>query len=301
MKNYLIKSVKILLILILYLLSTDLYGQYGQPKIESVTVLENRNMLNVYGFAKEAIDTLEMAPLQVRYCLTYIAASEMKPRESDWVLLVGTHHTRCYNVMYERADFSVLATLKEHGRVLFAQQMPLEPAGEVYRDIAKNGMRVIQRMPFQKTYAVSYTQLADTTQWVMCTETDSIGRYLCHKARKEYGDRTWTAWYAPAIPVDAGPWKLFGLPGLILRATDDTGSFVFDMRSLEQKPMPIIRYSLPFKEQTKEKWLRSECGFHLSPAIYFNDGGKNVFFEHGSSVELGKTWSVIYNPIEWPK
>lgn len=61
--------------------------------------------------------------------------------------------------------------------------------------------------------------------WQMAEETDSILGYACQKANVSYAGRDYTAWFAPAIPINDGPWKFWGLPGLILKVTDNQGLF----------------------------------------------------------------------------
>ena len=51
--------------------------------------------------------------------------------------------------------------------------------------------------------------------------------YNCNKASTEYNGRVWTAWYSRDIPIADGPWKLCGLPGLILYAYDSKKEFIF--------------------------------------------------------------------------
>lgn len=300
MKKYPNLSPMGILLSLFILLSADGFAQRNAD-FDSVTVLADKNNLNVCGFVKEVAATLDTASLRVVYHLTYTPAPGMTPREYDQVLLVGEKYTRCYSPIYEQVDTMASEMAGKYGRAIIIPDMPLEPTGEVYRDLAENKLRVLQRVPFQKNYVVSYTEPADAMEWTMCPEADTVEGYPCYKARAEYSGRVWTVWYAPGISVDAGPWKFCGLPGLILRAEDDTQSYAFTLRSLRQAAVPIVRYTLPCREQTKRKWVRSECGFHTSPIFYFGSGGKNIFYDKESRGELDRNWSVAYNPIEWPK
>lgn len=66
--------------------------------------------------------------------------------------------------------------------------------------------------------------------WEFEDTTTVVCGHLCQRAVTDYLGRKWIAWYAPSIPVPAGPWLLWGLPGLILRAGDSEGLFVFEAK-----------------------------------------------------------------------
>lgn len=61
--------------------------------------------------------------------------------------------------------------------------------------------------------------------WNLSDETKKIGEYVCKKANCQFRGRSYTAWFAEEIPIPTGPWKLFGLPGLILEAYDTNMEF----------------------------------------------------------------------------
>lgn len=61
--------------------------------------------------------------------------------------------------------------------------------------------------------------------WKIHNEKRTIGNYQCNKATTEFRGRNYTAWFTNQIPVDYGPYKFFGLPGLILEISDDQDVF----------------------------------------------------------------------------
>jgi GLPGLI family protein len=69
---------------------------------------------------------------------------------------------------------------------------------------------------------------------ILSDKTDYIAGYACKKAAVAYRGRNYTVWYAPGIPVSDGPWKLYGLPGLILKAVDDTNEISFECTGIEK-------------------------------------------------------------------
>lgn len=62
--------------------------------------------------------------------------------------------------------------------------------------------------------------------WKIEKEVKKIGSFNCKKATTSFRGRNYTAWFTLEIPLPFGPWKLNGLPGLILEAYD-TDKFVY--------------------------------------------------------------------------
>lgn len=59
-------------------------------------------------------------------------------------------------------------------------------------------------------------------KWKISKDTTTLSGVACQKATTTYDHKNWTVWFAPSLPFQSGPWKLQGLPGLILQAfTDD--------------------------------------------------------------------------------
>jgi len=84
--------------------------------------------------------------------------------------------------------------------------------------------------------------------------TKNILGYECILAESDYHGRHWKAWFTPEIPVDAGPWKLLGLPGLIMEAADSTGQHHFTATGIESSDTSFPKVFEPFDyEKTTRK------------------------------------------------
>lgn len=75
-----------------------------------------------------------------------------------------------------------------------------------------------------------YEEQPGEWNWEIGGAVKGILGYECIEATTEFHGRKWTAWFAPEIPLQDGPWKLCGLPGLILEAVEEKGhhSFIAD-------------------------------------------------------------------------
>jgi GLPGLI family protein len=79
--------------------------------------------------------------------------------------------------------------------------------------------------------------------WTLENESKKIDSLECFKATTIFKGRNYVAWYCPKIPVPDGPWKLGGLPGLIIEAYDENKDLYFIVRSIypgNTNPPPLI-------------------------------------------------------------
>ena len=108
----------------------------------------------------------------------------------------------------------------------------------VYKNYPTGQMTITDRISSQD---YCYVDSLHTQTWTMGDSTREVLGYTCQQATADFRGRRWTAWFAMDIPVSDGPWKLGGLPGLILEAYDEGQQHVFTAVGLERvKDEPII-------------------------------------------------------------
>ena len=108
----------------------------------------------------------------------------------------------------------------------------------VYKNYPKGQMTITDRISLQD---YCYVDSLHAQTWTMGDSTREVLGYTCQQATADFRGRRWTAWFATDIPVSDGPWKLGGLPGLILEAYDEGQQHVFTAVGLERvKNEPII-------------------------------------------------------------
>lgn len=70
--------------------------------------------------------------------------------------------------------------------------------------------------------------------WTITEDTTSVLGYLCTKATCSFGGRDYTAWFTQEIPINEGPYKFYGLPGMILKIEDSEKLYQFHAIGLEK-------------------------------------------------------------------
>ena len=115
--------------------------------------------------------------------------------------------------------------------------------------------------------------------------------------------------YSEDIPTSAGPWKLCGLPGLVLKADTDDGIHRFTLVSLERIAAPIYYETNAITSKTsEEKLIKNRIktfGNRLylkDPYYYITDYGSfdNVYIKEGMIINgtCVNDKPHVYQPLE---
>lgn len=133
-------------------------------------------------------------------------------------------------------------------------------------------------------------------EWELTDSTGTVLGYECHQAKCSFRGREWTAYYTEEIPIMDGPWKLQGLPGLIMKASDKDGHYRFECIGIKSNASrPITMYKVPYISTSRQKYYDTKNRYDINPYAYFEAGG------HGHitvSDEAGNPVLDAYDPIE---
>lgn len=69
--------------------------------------------------------------------------------------------------------------------------------------------------------------------WKILPDKQQIGKWQTQKATLDFAGRQWTAWFASEIPLQEGPYKFSGLPGLIVKMEDKTSSHILELKGIK--------------------------------------------------------------------
>ena len=112
-----------------------------------------------------------------------------------------------------------------------------------------------------------YEETPEDWTWTITDSTKEILGYECFLATTDYHGRKWSAWFAPDIPVSNGPWKLDGLPGLILEASASDGEYRFVANGIQtsSKPIGIVYLADGYDKTDRKSFLKFKRAFIDNP------------------------------------
>ena len=212
--------------------------------------------------SQEAVDTVSV---RVQYRALYKHTQEQKEAYDDITLLdIGRHSSRFYSQRFEQflhlRDSVKSVNTDPMSYLQFLANTFGSKKGreyEVYKHIPQRGTLTYTDV-VHNDFSFCYEESIPTFSWELAEGDTIIIGYPCHKAVCQFRGRTWTAWYSLDLPFDNGPWKLGGLPGLILAASESRHEFSFVATGIEQmrQTATIIFHPKRYLRSTPTKFQR---------------------------------------------
>ena len=205
----------------------------------------------------------------------------------QYILLAGSNDSKFFSPRTEQID-SLNSTTE--GKAKYQEMARSAYLGGKIEDIprADGSYYVVKSATDNKLYYYDkvgterFCYEEDTPQlnWVVGDSTKTILGYECFFASVDYHGRKWIVWFTPEIPVVAGPWKLQGVPGLILEASTEDGLYRFVADGIQQTEKLITPIYLvdEYEKTNRIKFLKAKRGFMDNPvgAINAQFGGSGV-------------------------
>ena len=175
------------------------------------------------------------------------------------------------------------------------------------------GQTTVREFIFPHEYE-GYEPTPDIT-WTLTDDTLTVSGYLCQQAMATFRGLEWHVWYTEEIPSSAGPWRLRGLPGLIVKAKSEAHTFC--LAGLRQEASPItapeqnpevhrMKYAKLLKHKNE---IYGNREYAKNPSYYVPDlmgsiTDMNVFNHNGQQLLLANgghpllTKAHVYQPLE---
>ena len=143
-----------------------------------------------------------------------------------------------------------------------------------------------------------YEEDLPSQEWELTDSVTNVLGYECQSARCVFRGREWTVFYTEEIPLADGPWKLHGLPGLIMKASDKKGHYTFECIGIKSKAdRPITIYKVPFNRVNRKEYYDTKHRYEVNPYAYYEatTGGHVTVTDEAGNPSLD-----AYDPIELP-
>lgn len=202
---------------------------------------------------KEVIDTIQH---RFYYAAKISYVEGIRPRDDEVLVLIGKNKVYCGS-RWKEEYYDICDSIRSHGGstsdiISATAYIPVSLFPEItIKHETEKGM-ISGYVNFSKMF--KYTEPIAEKNWTLLEGDTVIMGYRCHKAMCTHRKRIWTVWYTPEIPISEGPWKLDGLPGMILYAIDSKKQFKFDCFAADHNVnKPLYNYNTKCISITPER------------------------------------------------
>ncbi len=250
--------------------------------------------------AKEKV--LDQAYLRCHYQLIQIKDT-LKGKTSDDLLIlqIGRNISKCQSFYSFQIDS--LMALPDSDKTLWKMINKAMKNGDfmkgnyphkrmktyVYKNYPQGKMTVTDGLSLQD---YMYEDELHAQEWQMTDSTKTILDYTCQQAVCDFRGRYWTAWFAPDIPVNDGPWKFGGLPGLIMEVYDQGHQYHFTIVGLQQVDHEPIIFS-PTHVGSKKFEQTNRIDFLKAKKRYLMDMNGYIQMETGIDLSNGELANIM--------
>ena len=179
--------------------------------------------------AQEAIDTAQFVAVYDYECRTQDAEGTPVTDRMQLAVQVGRTVTKSMPLSaYQRTDEITSA----EAAIEFQEAMLHMPT--VWTGYPE-GQTTVREFIFPHDYE-GYESTPDIV-WTLTDDTLTVSGYHCQQATATFRGVEWHVWYTEEVPSSAGPWRLRGLPGLIVKAESE--AHTFRLVEVRQEASPI--------------------------------------------------------------
>ncbi|WPO82303.1 GLPGLI family protein [Chryseobacterium sp. JJR-5R] len=128
-------------------------------------------------------------------------------------------------------------------------------------------------------------------QWSINSRLDKILNFNAQQAECHFEGRKWEVWFTTDLPFQDGPYKFNKLPGLIIKASDITGTHIFNLIAIE----PLQKELIIFPQKSI---IISEVKYRKLLSDYRNNSQKELMNIEITSTEDGLSNEEFKNKMK---
>ncbi len=224
-------------------------------------------ILSNFSYAQE-FETIDTAKFTCSYLYTFQQNSTGKysVKTHDMILQIGSRYSKFIsaNKLYNDSIIRMYSN-QPPTQAIFDKMWPLIQGSpthsycryRLYKNYPEKGVLTLtEYINKQHIKTIETTPL----NWKIEANSDtSIVGYKCTKATTQYAGRDYIAWFTMDIPINDGPYKFQGLPGLIIKIYDTQNQHNFELTGFTKSTYvnPIIFIRNKFVEITPEEHVKA--------------------------------------------
>lgn len=175
--------------------------------------------------------------------------------EGLFVLQVGDQMSKFQSLCRFKSD-SVFRSGGSHfmaGAYFSEKANPIFSQDCYYKDLKTSRLTFTGRLAADD---FMYEDNLPAIRWEIKNEKKEICGWDCRLAIGDFRGRTYYAWFAERLPSSAGPWKICGLPGVILSVEDSEAKLKIEATVVKNGNGEILSTDYPYIKVSRAQYMK---------------------------------------------
>lgn len=244
----------------------------------SIFTLKAQVNVNIVGNeSKVKKQIIDKAFLECQYNYSFLSdiSKQNKRTEDRMILQIGKNQSKYFSYTNLLVDSIMKSTLSIEEKLLKIKKFKRTVTSKIYKNLKKNKLSFLDKI-FMTDYKC--TEDIPDFKWKILDEYSKILGYECQKATCKFRGREYTAWFTKNLPINNGPWKFHGLPGLIMKVVDSENHFQFTIVGIRKlNNTPITFPKKQYLNTSMKKFQTVKTKFNQNPIAFIKGVvGSNV-------------------------
>ena len=222
-----------------------------------------------------AQEILDISHLECNYSFTFMKDTTERTKtvkDSNMILLIGNKYSKFYSytTFFRDSIINSMSVAEQEnmllnnsaGLVNFTSKYPQGEKYTIYKNYLDSTITHTDKQLMEK---MRYIETMPKQNWKILSEIKEIAGYKCQKATCSFRGRNYIAWFTRDIPINEGPWKFNGLPGLIVKVYDTQEHYDFELYSMRKINKPIEMNEKDYPKISREDYIRICRNFIRNP------------------------------------
>ncbi|KMQ69225.1 hypothetical protein ACM39_03750 [Chryseobacterium sp. FH2] len=185
-----------------------------------------------------------------------------KINTEDTVLLTNSKESLFCSYTKMKNDSTILSNIQKGNMVIDYSVLPKSKVNQIVF-VNKEKENIIT---YDKVINVTFGFPVSQLEWTLGKEHKKIGEFDCQNAYCILNGRKFEAWFTKSVPVNEGPYRFKGLPGLIVEVYDDKKFFYFILNGIKKQtlstelPKNFIPTTIENFKSKRQEFLNNPAG-----------------------------------------
>ena len=244
---------------------------------------------------------VDESTIRITYSLNFkLSPNDKEFRNDTRMVQIGKQIIKDYSGIVYTADSIATSNIKKGAANAPTLQEIVFPY-DIFNNY-ESGKTLLTYRTFLNGPVLRYFDIQPVFNWELKEGNQKIMGYNCQPATTHFAGRDYTAWFTMELPINAGPYKFNGLPGIILKVEESNKYFVWTAIGISNIKEPIVLHEFETDQKcTKKQADEIIKNMYTKPYTFINSISNGIMIYVDGQWKKGTSENeapIPYEPLE---